>query len=130
MNSSHRSSATITMSLTLAEFCEASLCRHPLEGDPFLKVIGELPKPGCDIRLIPSIYWEKPDYWEIEVALFRSGNPSAKSNDAQDMRNGQQGTTQQGFERLMPLSGVMGHLGVIVIGANRRETIELSSRWK
>jgi hypothetical protein len=101
----------------IIDFDEAELRRPPFQSDWYLWVRGRLPALGLDARLAPRLYQGRPDYWAIEVAAITATNPdNDNSTSIEDYI----------FERSVPLAGITGTRGIMVIGANRSQQIEIS----
>ncbi|MER5354551.1 hypothetical protein ABT093_30005 [Kitasatospora sp. NPDC002551] len=98
-------------SVRLIDFEEAKVVPGIVPGTFILVVSGEKPYESMTVRLIPLVYVRQPEYWGIEVT----------------------GTLPSGFllpvtapyTEALPLDGITGTRGIEVIGANKREKIEL-----
>ena len=76
-----------------------------------LRVSGTKPYANMDVELVPLVYVQQPEYWEIEVvgSLRGIGLPS-----------------QAPYAVSLPLAGVIGKRGIEVVGASRRERFDLT----
>ena len=81
--------------------------------DTFVLIVsGTVPCANMRVELIPVVYIQRPDYWEIEVVAFLRGPiclPQVRK-----------------YTETIPLDGVMGTAGIEVVGATRRERIRVS----
>jgi hypothetical protein len=100
----------------IIEFEKAELRHLPSHDSLYLWVKGPKPGHGFEAKLTPRIYYERPDYWGIEVAAIASPNAA---NDGEGT-----GDTLM-FECSVPLTGITGTKGVAVIGANQVKRIEI-----
>lgn len=75
-----------------------------------LRVSGTKPYANMDVELVPLVYVQQPEYWEIEVvgSLRGIGLP-----------------IQAPYTVGLPLAGVIGKRGIEVVGASRRERFDL-----
>ncbi len=75
-----------------------------------LQVSGTKPYANMGVELVPLVYVQQPEYWEIEVvgSLRGVGLPS-----------------QAPYAVSLPLAGVIGQRGIEVVGASRRERFDL-----
>jgi hypothetical protein len=80
-----------------------------------LVVSGTKPYLNMRVELVPYVYIQQPDYWEIEVVgcLPGIGLPA-----------------EAPYTVALPLAGVTGKRGIEVIGSTRRERIEVPPRHK
>lgn len=78
----------------------------------FLTVSGTKPCINMEVRLLPRIYLECPDYWGIEVVG--------------SLPDGICLTALGPYTVTIPLAGITGSKGIEVIGADRSETIDVS----
>ena len=102
----------------MIDFDEAEVRISPIQGEPHLWVKGKMPAPGFEVRLAPRMYHERPEYWDIEVAVTELPHrPNA---------NGEVKSSLE-YERSVPLSGIIGVRGITVVGANQNKRIEISS---
>jgi hypothetical protein len=77
----------------------------------FLIVSGMVPCANMRVELIPVIYIQRPDYWEIEVVGCLPGSiclPEVRK-----------------YTETIPLDGIVGTAGIEVVGATRRERIRV-----
>jgi hypothetical protein len=98
-------------------FEKAELRHLPSHDSLYLWVTGQMPELGFEAKLTPQMYYERPDYWGIEVAAV------ASPNAAQD---GESAGVALMFECSVPLIGITGTKGVAVIGANKIKRIEIA----
>ncbi len=101
----------------IIDFERAELRRVPFQDSLYLWVKGRLPGPGYEAKLAPRYHYDRPDYWDIEVAAIAIPVPA---NDAEANPDSLQ------FERSVPLTGITGNRGISVIGANQVKRIEIS----
>ncbi len=75
-----------------------------------LRVSGTKPYANMDVELVPLVYVQQPEYWEIEVvgSLRGIGLPALTP-----------------YAVSLPLAGVIGTRGIEVVGASRRERFDL-----
>ena len=78
-----------------------------------LRVSGTKPYANMDVELVPFVYVRQPDYWEIEVvgSLRTPGLPVAVP-----------------YSVSLPLAGSLGTRGIEVVGATRRERIDIPAQ--
>ncbi len=100
----------------IIEFEKAELRHLPSHDSLYLWVRGRLPASGLEAKLAPRIYYGQPDYWGIEVAAIASPMTAEDSSGAGD---------DLFFERSVPLTGITGNRGVVVIGANQVKRIDI-----
>lgn len=85
---------------------------HPgFAGGWILVVQGEAPYKNMDVRLVPRVYVQQPDYWGIEVV-------GTLTDDVVPDVTGP-------YAVALPLEGVTGKKGIEVIGANRTQEIDI-----
>jgi hypothetical protein len=101
----------------IIDFERAELRRVPFQDSLYLWVRGELPGPGYEAKLAPRYHYDRPDYWDIEVAAVAQGR---QGHDTEEEPTGLQ------FERSVPLTGITGYRGISVIGANQVTRIDIS----
>jgi hypothetical protein len=99
----------------IIDFERAELRRVPFQDSLYLWVSGSLPGPGFEAKLAPRLYYGRPDYWDIEVAVVTAN----AANDADE-------ELSLNFERSVPLTGITGNRGITVIGASQVKRIEIS----
>jgi hypothetical protein len=102
----------------IIEFEKAELRHLPSHDSLYLWVKGRMLLEGFDAKLAPRIYYERPEYWGIEVAAIAS--PPTAANDSAGVGDALM------FECSIPLIGVTGSKGVTVIGANQVKRIEIA----
>ncbi|WP_049571155.1 hypothetical protein [Nonomuraea sp. SBT364] len=92
------------------DFDEARVVPGSVPGTYVLVVSGSKPYANMAVRLSPLVYIRQPDYWGIEVegTLPGIGLPALAP-----------------YTVSLPLDGVVGTAGVEVIGARRRETLDV-----
>lgn len=117
MTSSKGGSLSSVPNGRIIDFEEAELRRLPFQDSLYLWVKGSAPGIGQDVKLAPRVYRERPDYWIIEVTIITVPHPV---NDLDEGKNARD------FERSIPLTGVTGHKGIMVIGANQVKQIDIS----
>ena len=118
MNSSSSGSLSSVPNGRIIDFEVAELRMPPFQDGVYLWVTGILPSAGFEAKLAPRVYYDRPDYWGIEVAVVMVPNAA---NDV---------ATSEGslaFERSVPLAGITGSRGITVIGANQVKRIEIPS---
>jgi hypothetical protein len=106
----------------IIEFEKAELRHLPSHDSLYLWVKGRMLVEGFDAKLAPRIYYERPEYWGIEVAAIAS--PPTAANDGANDGAGVGDALM--FECSIPLIGVTGSKGVTVIGANQIKRIEIA----
>jgi hypothetical protein len=117
MNSSGSGSLSSVPNGRIIDFETAELRQSPMQNDLYLLVSGTLPASDLEVKLAPRVYFDRPDYWGIEVAVV-AVQPSLEKAIAND--------PQLKFEKSVPLSGIIGNRGITVIGANQVKRIEIS----
>lgn len=99
------------------DFEHAELRRVPFQDSLYLWVRAKIGD-GFEMRLAPRVYYERPDFWGIEVVAF---TPTG-------MRDFSDSTAMAGLtERSVPLAGITGVRGVNVIGASQTLQIEIDN---
>lgn len=95
----------------LIEFDQAQTRPGFVNGTWFLIVSGTKPATNVKVALVPTLYIEKPDYWEIQVVgcLAGIGNPVLTPYTAS-----------------LEITHFIGHKGVKVVGANKSEEHSVS----
>jgi hypothetical protein len=101
----------------IIDFERAELRRVPFQDSLYLWVRGVLPAAGYEAKLAPRYHYSRPDYWDIEVAMVAQGQQGQHAGED---------TVALTFERSVPLTGITGHRGISVIGANQVKRIEIS----
>ncbi len=77
----------------------------------FLIVSGTVPCANMRVELVPLVYIQRPDYWEIEVVGCLPGPiclPQVRK-----------------YTETIPLDGILGKAGIEVVGATRTERIRV-----
>jgi hypothetical protein len=100
-----------SQSCKLIDFDEAEVRPGIVNGTWFLVVRGNAPCANMRVELVPLIYIQRPDYWEIEVVGCVPGPlclPQVKP-----------------FTEVLPLNGILGTAGIEVVGASRRKKIKV-----
>jgi hypothetical protein len=98
-------------SCRLIDFTRAEVRPGIVNGTFVLIVAGEAPSTSMRVELVPLVYVQRPDFWEIEVVGCVSGPvwlPATKL-----------------YVEALPLDGITGTQGIEVVGANRRQRIRL-----
>ncbi len=97
-------------SVRLIDFDVAKAVPGIVPGTFILVVSGEKPWENMTVRLVPLVYIRQPEYWGIEVtgSLTGIGLPATAP-----------------YTESLPLDGIMGTRGIEVIGAYKREKIDL-----
>lgn len=117
MNNASSGSLSSVPNGRIIDFEQAELRKLPFQDGLYLWVRGSLPGIGFEARLAPRIYYDRPDYWGIEVAVIHAPEPANDVGDAPETLI---------FERSVPLTGITGVRGITVIGANEVKRIEVS----
>jgi hypothetical protein len=117
MNNASSGSLSSVPNGRIIDFEQAELRKLPFQDGLYLWVRGSLPGIGFEARLAPRIYYDRPDYWGIEVAVIHAPEPANDVRDAPETLI---------FERSVPLTGITGVRGITVIGANEVKRIEVS----
>ncbi|HZN70472.1 MAG TPA: hypothetical protein VFC00_02140 [Micromonosporaceae bacterium] len=85
---------------------------------PTLVVSGEKPDPNMEVKLVPLVYIQTPEYWGIEVVGTLGGaDPKPTQLPAGPMP----------YQVQLELEGFIGTAGVEVIGANCVEQIPVAT---
>jgi hypothetical protein len=102
--------APASESCRLIGFDQAEVITGIVPGQYILVVSGEKPYLNMEVRLVPRIYVQRPDYWEIEVVgcLAGIGLPATAP-----------------YHVWLPLDGILGTQGVEVVGASRSERFDV-----
>jgi hypothetical protein len=108
--------ARSAQSTKLISFQTAEVERCGFVGAPVLVVTGEAPCLNMEVSLQPLIFVRCPEYWGIEVVGTLPGAFCL--------------TAIKPFKVTIPLTGVIGSLGIEVIGADRTERIDLKGGCK
>ena len=98
-------------SCRLIDFDKAEVRPGFVDGTFFLIVNGNAPCFNMRVQLMPLIYIQRPEYWEIEVVGCQAGPvclPAVKP-----------------YTETLPLDGILGTKGIEVVGASRRVKIEV-----
>ena len=102
--------APASESCRLIDFDTAEVITGIVPERYILVVSGEKPYLNLEVRLIPRIYVQRPEYWEIEVVGWLTG-PGLPATAP--------------YHVSLPLDGITGTKGVEVIGASRTERLEV-----
>jgi hypothetical protein len=97
----------------LIDFEKAEVRPGIVNGTWFLVVTGNAPCANMRVELVPLVYIQRPDYWGIEVIASLPGPfclPQIKP-----------------FTEILPLNGILGTKGIEVIGATKKQKIEVPS---
>jgi hypothetical protein len=117
MNSSVSGSLSSVPNGRIIDFESAELRQSPMQDELYLLVTGKLPAIDFEVKLAPRVYFDRPDYWGIEVAaVVLQPLVDGKTANASQLK----------FEKSVPLSGIIGNRGITVIGANQVKRIEIS----
>ena len=98
-------------SYRLIDFTRAEVRPGIVNGTFVLIVAGEAPAASMRVELVPAVYIQRPDFWEIEVVGCLSGPvclPGTKP-----------------YVEALPLDGITGTQGIEIVGASRRQRIRL-----
>ena len=101
--------APAPQSFRLIDFDSAEVRPGFVPNTFFLIVTGTVPCANMRVELIPVVYIQRPDYWEIEVVAFLPG-PICLPQVRQ-------------YTETLPLDGILGTAGIEVVGATRKERI-------
>jgi hypothetical protein len=99
------------VSSRLIDFTRAEVRPGIVNGTFVLIVAGEAPSVSMRVELVPLVYVQRPDFWEIEVVGRVSGPvwlPATKP-----------------YVEALPLDGITGAQGIEVVGATRRQRIRV-----
>lgn len=97
-------------SCRLIDFIDYSINPGIVNDTWFLTVNGEKPYLNMAVSLVPRIYIQQPDYWGIEVVAYLNGIGLP---------------TVAPYSQTIPLDGIRGKKGIEIIGANRKEKINI-----
>ena len=100
-----------SQSCGLLDFDKAEVRPGIVNGTWILVVRGDAPCANMRIELVPLIYIQRPDYWEIEVVGCVAGPVCLPQTKL--------------FTEALPLDGVLGTAGIEVVGASRRQQIRV-----
>lgn len=102
--------APAPQSVRVIDFERAEVVGGTVNDTYFLNVSGTKPYTNMDVRLVPLVYVRQPEYWEIEVIgiLPGIGLPA-----------------EAPYSVSILLSGITGTKGVEVVGANKREKLNV-----
>ena len=106
--------APTSSSVRLINFDKAKVITGFVPGKYILVVSGTAPCANMVVELSPLIYIQQPDYWGIEVIGSLPGGiclPAMKH-----------------YTESLPLDGIMGKKGIEVIGANKRQKINIPKK--
>jgi hypothetical protein len=100
-------------SVRLIDFDHAEIHSGIVPGAYFLVVSGTKPYLNMTVELSPLVYIRRPEYWGIEVigSLPGIGLPATAP-----------------YTVSIPLDGILGTKGIEVIGANKRQKINVRKR--
>lgn len=116
MKKSNGASLSKGASGRVIDFETAELRKVPFQDSLYLKVTGQMPVSGFEVKLTPHVYLQQPDYWGIEVTI--KSNPAKKSESDSTQKD-------LSFECSVPLIGITGKCGITVIGASMSKQIEI-----
>lgn len=103
--------APTSEAVRLIDFEEAKVVPGFVSGTWILIVSGTKPCINMEVKLIPRVYVQRPEYWGIEVTgILPSGICLP---------------TIAPYSVALPLDGILGTKGIEVIGANRQEQIDV-----
>jgi hypothetical protein len=117
MHSSMSGSLSSVPNGRIIDFEIAELRHVTVQDNLYLLVKGTMPSANFEVKLAPRVYYDRPDYWGIEVAMVALSNTDSETS-ANDQR--------VEFEKSVPLSGITGNRGITVIGANQIKRIEIT----
>lgn len=105
--------APTSASVRLIDFDKAQVVSGIVPKTYFLIVSGTKPYLNMTVELSPLVYIRRPEYWGIEVigSLPGIGLPATAP-----------------YTVSIPLDGIIGTKGIEVIGANKREKINVPPR--
>jgi hypothetical protein len=92
-------------------FDDAQVVPGIVNGTYFLIVSGQAPCMNMQVALVPRIYVRCPEFWEIEVVGTLPGGFCL--------------TAIRPYSVTIPLTGIIGSIGVEVVGANRSEQFKV-----
>jgi hypothetical protein len=115
MHSSMGGSLSSVPNGRIIDFEVAELRHVPMQDNLYLLVKGTMPSANFEVKLAPRVYYDRPDYWGIEVAMVAL--PPSDDTAAE---------TRVEFEKSVPLSGITGNRGITVIGANQIKRIDIA----
>ena len=99
--------------MRVIQFDDAQLVPGIVNNTWFLIVRGTKPYLNMKVDLVPLIYIQKPEHWGIEVVGCLPGGIGLPATAA--------------YEAFLDVSQLMGHKGIEVIGANKREKVGVSA---
>jgi len=85
----------------------------------YLLVQGVIPPGAADVRLVPQ-FGGDPDFRPIAVVAIPDSDGSLNDGD------GDIAHTERRFEKSMPLSGLIGKLGIELVGADSSKRFNLA----
>jgi hypothetical protein len=100
-----------SQSCRLVDFEDAEVRPGIVNGTWILVVRGNAPCANMRVELVPLIYIQRPEYWEIEVVGCVGGPvclPQVKP-----------------YTEVLPLNSTLGTVGIEVVGASRRQRIKV-----
>jgi hypothetical protein len=98
-------------SCRLIDFTRAEVRPGIVNGTFVLIVAGEAPVASMRVELVPAVYVQRPEFWEIEVVGCLYGPVCL--------------TGTKPYIEALPLDGITGTQGIVVVGASRRQRIPL-----
>lgn len=101
-------------SCKLIDFDKAEVRPGFVSGTFILIVRGNAPCLDMKVQLMPLVYVQQPEYWEIEVVGCLPGPFCIDES--------------RPFTESLALDGIRGKRGIEVVGANKRQRIELPRR--
>jgi hypothetical protein len=125
MNTSKSGSLTSVPNGHIIDFETAELRKPAFQDGLYLLVRGQLPVGNFEARLAPRVYHDRPDYWGIEVAVVAAPETNGGHTDGETLGGTGSGSGAHMFENSVPLSGIIGNRGIMVIGANQVKRIEI-----
>jgi len=103
----------------LLDFDKANVVTPRIEPpQPRLVVTGTKPSPVMKVQLVPLAYAKMPPYWEIQVV----GTPPGKDEPTHLPAD-----LPTEFTVELDLEGLTGTVGIVVVGAEHNERIEVST---
>lgn len=103
--------APTSSSVRLINFNRAKVVTGIVPGKYILVVSGTAPCLNMVVELSPLVYVQQPDYWGIEVVGSLPGGICL--------------TAVKHYTESLPLDGITGKKGIEVIGANKRQKIDV-----
>jgi hypothetical protein len=103
--------APTSASVRLINFTTAKVFTGIVPGKYILVVSGTAPCANMVVELSPLVYIRQPEYWGIEVLGSLPGGICL--------------TALKHYTESLPLDGILGTKGIEVIGANKRQRIDI-----